>query len=190
MKLCQTTYVILGVLSFHPRQSGYHIRKTIEGSVGYFWNESFGQIYPTLKKLLADGLIMEDGPRGPKGSQEYSITEAGKNALAEWLELPSRNAPPRNEFLLKLFFGMHAPPQVSLKHLEDFRRKIQEMLNQLLELEKLAAEYSQHQPGSFYAMLTLDFGLAQLRSAMAWSEMAIDKISKLSEPAQKAEVEA
>jgi PadR family transcriptional regulator AphA len=61
MKSSQTAYVILGLLSIEGRQSGYDMRRTIQGSVGYFWGESYGQIYPTLKRLASEGLIT---PRG------------------------------------------------------------------------------------------------------------------------------
>ena len=58
MSQSQTSYVILGILAIHPHQSGYEIRKTIQQSVGFFWSESFGQIYPTLKRLNAEKLIV------------------------------------------------------------------------------------------------------------------------------------
>jgi len=51
MERSQTAYVILGILAIHDNQSGYEIRKTIQQSVGFFWGESYGQIYPTLKRL-------------------------------------------------------------------------------------------------------------------------------------------
>src|ERR1039457_3376514 len=118
MKRNQTAYVILGLLSIEPDQSGYDIHKTVEGSVGHFWGESYGQIYPALKRLAAEGLIV--GNTSPKGAkkrrQEYSITEAGRACLREWLALPFQNDPPRNEFLLKLFFGAEAAPAVAIAH--------------------------------------------------------------------------
>jgi len=60
MKYNRTAYTILGMLSIEPNlsASGYEIRKAIESTVGYFWGESFGQIYPTLKRLAAEGLIV------------------------------------------------------------------------------------------------------------------------------------
>ena len=61
MKSSQTAYVILGLLSIESRQSGYDMRRTIQGSVGYFWGESYGQIYPTLRRLTAEGLITPHG---------------------------------------------------------------------------------------------------------------------------------
>ncbi len=78
MERSQTQYVLLGILAIHPNQSGYEIRKTIEQTVGFFWGESFGQIYPTLKRLVAEGL----SPPAPREQarprrQEYSITPAG-----------------------------------------------------------------------------------------------------------------
>ena len=72
MKRSQTAYVILGILAIHDNQSGYEIRKTIQQTVGFFWGESFGQIYPTLKKLLADGLI------APAKSRRRAQTKAAR----------------------------------------------------------------------------------------------------------------
>jgi PadR family transcriptional regulator, regulatory protein AphA len=37
--------------------SGYDLGLTIRESVGHFWNESYGQIYPNLKKLANDGFV-------------------------------------------------------------------------------------------------------------------------------------
>ena len=48
--------VLLGLLTIEP-MSGYDPGLTIRGSVGHFWNESFGQIYPSLKKLANDRFV-------------------------------------------------------------------------------------------------------------------------------------
>src|SRR5271165_4160669 len=140
MKRNQTAYLILGMLSIEPNRSGYDIRKTVEGTVSYFWGESYGQIYPTLKRLAAEGLIV---PREPTSAarprrQEYSLTESGNACLREWLALPFQNDPPRNEFLLKLFFGREAAPSVSIKHIRDLQEKNRRTLATLREFETLA----------------------------------------------------
>ena len=51
-----TPNALLGLLSLGP-MSGYDIRQLIPRSIGYFWNESYGQIYPGLKRLAAAGLV-------------------------------------------------------------------------------------------------------------------------------------
>src|ERR1035437_6541637 len=176
----QTAYVILGILAIHPHQSGYEIRKTIQQSVGFFWGESYGQIYPTLKRLGAEGLIVPDASTSqtrPK-RQEYSLTPAGHFCLQEWLAVPYREDPPRDEFLLKLFFGRDAAPGVSIEHIRRFQEENRRLLTTLLKLEAMArAHNSQSLPGFPFWMLTLNFGVAQLRSALEWSESALALLS-------------
>jgi DNA-binding PadR family transcriptional regulator len=179
MKLNQSAYAILGILSFHPRQTGYHIRKTVESSVRYFWSESYGQIYPTLKRLAAEGLIERCGPVGKKQAQEYVITEAGRGALAAWLAAPYREDPQRNEFLLKIFFGVLAGPETVIGHLENFQQRCRELLGTFAEIDRLASEHNSREPGFPYWHLTLEFGLVQLRAAVEWSERALKRLKEL-----------
>jgi DNA-binding PadR family transcriptional regulator len=192
MQLKQTAYVILGILAIHDDQSGYEIRKTIQQSVGFFWGESYGQIYPTLKRLAADGLIVpsRSASSGRTRRQEYSITAAGRSALQEWLAVPYRDDPPRDEFLLKLFFGVEAAPGVSIAHIRKFQEKNRAMLATLLQLESLGRAHSSHHPGFPFWILTLNFGLAQLRSALEWSESALAMLTDAAPaaPAQQASI--
>lgn len=179
MRRNQTSYVILGILAIHPHQSGYEIRKTIQQSVGFFWGESYGQIYPALKQLVAEGLIVpsSSGSSSRANRQEYSITPAGRARLQQWLAVPYRDDPPRDEFLLKLFFGHDAAPGVTISHIRHFQDKLRRLLSMLQELEPLARAHNSQNPGFPFWMLTLSFGLAQMRSALAWSESALAQLS-------------
>jgi DNA-binding PadR family transcriptional regulator len=181
MERSQTANVILGILAIHPDQSGYEIRKTVQQSVGFFWGESYGQIYPTLKRLAAEGLIAPSKSTSktrPK-RQEYSITLAGQLRLQEWLAVPYREDPPRDEFLLKLFFGREVAPAVSIAHVRTFQGRNRQMLATLLELEALGRERSSHYPGFPFWMLTLKYGAAHLRSSLEWSEQALAMLGEM-----------
>ena len=175
----QTSYLILGMLSIEPHKSGYDIRKAVESSVSYFWRESYGQIYPTLKRLAKEGLIVaskrKSGAR--KGRQEYSLTAAGRACLREWLAVPFRNDPPRNEFLLKLFFGREAAPSVSIAHVRELQERNRRMLATLLELETLAVTDASQNPHQPFWMLTIRLGVALTRSAIEWGESALATLS-------------
>ena len=181
MELKPTAYVILGILAIHPNQSGYEIRKTVQQSVGFFWGESYGQIYPTLKALAASGLIepVSSLGSGRTTRQEYSITAAGEACLKEWLALPYRDNPPRDEFLLKVFFGCDAGPGVMTAHVRSYQEKNRRMLATLLELEGLGRARSSHYPGFPFWMLTLQFGVSQLRAALEWSEAALEMLAAM-----------
>ena len=183
----QTAYLILGILSIEPQKSGYDIRKAVESSVSYFWRESYGQIYPTLKRLAAEGLIVPCRAKG-KGRAErqaYSLSPAGRQRLQAWLALPYREDPPRNEFLLKLFFSKAVPAGTALKHVEDFREKNEQLLGALLAIEKTAkanGSPSSHLP---YWMLTLSYGIAQVRASVEWSNGALATLASLDAAAAK-----
>jgi DNA-binding PadR family transcriptional regulator len=177
----RTAYVILGLLAIESGQSGYDIKKTIEGSVGYFWGESYGQLYPTLKRMVTEGLITVSEPEGAGKRQRllYSITEAGRAALEIWLALPYRDDPPRNEFMLKLFFGYDAGAQMTMRQIQEFLSKNRQMLAQLELIGEISRVRHVENPQRPYWLLTLDFGIAQLRAAIAWSEMALAQLNAL-----------
>ena len=191
MKNSQTAYVILGLLSIEGRQSGYDMRKTIQGSVGYFWGESYGQIYPTLKRLASEGLITPRGrvetgraktrraAQGRGGRQEYTLTAAGHARLREWLALPYREDPPRDEFLLKLFFGREAGPGVAERQVREFQEKNRRVLATIEEIGRMGTAKNAEHPHFRYWILTLEYGVAQIRAALEWSERALETLQQM-----------
>ena len=46
----------LGALTLRP-MSGYDLRQFFSENLAFFWSESFGQIYPMLHALEAEGLV-------------------------------------------------------------------------------------------------------------------------------------
>lgn len=183
MEHSRTPYVILGMLAIEDHRSGYDIRKAIESSVGHFWSESYGQLYPALKRLLKDGLIVTAGGRGKQRRQEYSITDAGRACLREWLAAPFQNDPPRNEFLLKLFFANEASPQVAIAHIRELQKRNQSVLGLMEQIQALAPKVNAGNPGLPYWMLTLRLGIAMTRAAMSWSDEALVELQALSQSA-------
>src|SRR5271170_7480262 len=154
-----TSNALLGVLSLRS-MSGYDMRRMISESIGYFWSESFGQIYPNLKKLAAAGLVAKTTERqeGKPDRHVYSLTEAGRKQLREWLQLPVVPEVRRDELLLKLFFGRHARPGVSRKHVE---AKLEAELKRIKTYAAIAEQLrrdmgaSPHLP---YCLITLNRG--------------------------------
>ncbi|HEY6098279.1 MAG TPA: PadR family transcriptional regulator, partial [Anaeromyxobacter sp.] len=115
----RTRYVVLGMLTTGPL-TGYGLRQRIGESVGHFWQESFGQLYPALRRLAADGLVEARATQGGpgRGGATYHVTAAGRAALAGWLAVPPALEPQRNELLLKVFFAGAVPPEVTSRNLD------------------------------------------------------------------------
>ena len=183
MKHNRTAYVILGLLSIEPNLSGsgYELHKAIEDNFGSFWGESYGQIYPTLKQLAAEGLIepSKTTPGPGRRRQEYALTDAGRACLREWLALPFQNDPPRNEFMLKLFFGRQAAPGVSLAHVRELQERNRRMLATLEGIESMAHMHQSQNPHKPYWMLTLGLGMAMTRAALDWGEAALAELASM-----------
>ena len=59
----KTKYAVLGLLAYAPL-SGYDIRRIYAQSLGNFWSESYGHIYPILKRLKAEGLATRGDASG------------------------------------------------------------------------------------------------------------------------------
>src|ERR1035441_9131559 len=105
--------------------SGYDLGQNIRASAGFFWNESYGQIYPNLKKLAASGFVTSKAERQKTKPDRYiySITKKGREHLAAWLAVPPQPEIPRNELLLKLFFGAQVSTEILIQHLERIAEK-------------------------------------------------------------------
>ncbi|MDP9178506.1 MAG: PadR family transcriptional regulator, partial [Gemmatimonadota bacterium] len=124
MRENRSRYAVLGALTIKP-MSGYDLRTFFDQSVRFFWNESYGQIYPILKKLAAEGLVAP-APQSARGGTHprrtvYVITARGRAALAEWLGEPADQEVGRIEILLKLFFAPEGEPAAAREHVSAFR---------------------------------------------------------------------
>lgn len=115
-----TRFVLLGVLHQLGTSSGYEAQRYIRESIGHFWSESFGQIYPELAAMADEGLVVavDERPTGARARTRYRVTASGRAALRAWLAKPAAPQPVRQEALLKLFFGQIAGAGVTAAHLE------------------------------------------------------------------------
>lgn len=169
-----TTEALLGMLSLGA-MSGYELRKLIDGSIGNFWRESYGQIYPTLKRLQQEGLVSAtEGDRA--GSKVYSLTDAGFARLGEWLGVMPRRQVPRNELLLKLFFGDLMPAETVRAQVE--QRRIELALD-LARYDGIEAELKRlhaGKPGLPFWLMTVRYGQAEARALLSWCEETLGEL--------------
>jgi DNA-binding PadR family transcriptional regulator len=128
----KTKYVLLGLMEREP-QTGYTIKKAIEYEYSHFWQESYGQIYPTLKTLVKEGLAesVKEEPNNKRGQITYRITAAGKEELKKWLSEEPSIEKIRYEILLKVSFGASTESETILRQLEDFIRRNEKSIQQI-----------------------------------------------------------
>jgi PadR family transcriptional regulator, regulatory protein AphA len=172
----RTRLALLGFLSWGPL-SGYRLKQLIEISISNFWTESYGQIYPMLRQLGREGLAKARAAKGGRGGTVYAITPAGRAELARWLVEPTLPRPPRNELLLKLFFGAYAEPAELRRHLDKFRAERAALAARYRETRDMLEAIEEPPPHLPYWLITLSYGESEVAAQLRWADGALATLS-------------
>jgi DNA-binding PadR family transcriptional regulator len=170
----RTRFAILGFLTLGP-MSGYDIKKLVEQSTENFWSESFGQIYPALRRLAADGLIekQEAPSEGGRPRHVYRINDRGREAFAAWLREPTDPPPVRIELLLKLFFGARCDRDTNREQVLAYREQMVRDVERYRSIdERLHREHADAADLPYWR-LTLRFGELDRAAHIAWCDEAL-----------------
>ncbi len=175
----KSRYAVLGALAIEP-MSGYDIKNVLTRSVRHFWNESYGQIYPTLKDLAAADLITSktQPANGKPDRTVYTLTDAGWRELRGWLARPvDSHHPGRSELLLKVFFGRHAAAGATLDLVREHRALLTARIAQYEAIEaELEAEDDPDPP---YWLSTLRHGVLVAQASLEWCDETLTRLSKV-----------
>jgi PadR family transcriptional regulator, regulatory protein AphA len=181
-KANSSMYAVLGILALRP-QTGYEIKKLMERSTRYFWNENYGQIYPHLNQLLQnqDVTMQIIEQEGKPARKVYTITEQGKQTLTNWLRNPLEISvlESKNELLLRLFLGNHVPHETNVQHLGVLKEKLQAQFHELDAMEEQILSCYPDALDRRYWLITIHYGKSQASSLIQWCE---DSIAELNRP--------
>ena len=172
-------YAILGLLSLKPL-SGYGLRQLAQQSIGHFWSESYGQIYPTLKQLVKEGLATArtEQTKGKPDRHVYSITANGLKELQSWLKVPTGRENPRSELLLKLFFSGRVPLPESIQHVNRYRAEHQRLLQIYDQTEKQLKKAHSRNPDLFFWLITISFGRHRSQAYVDWCDETLKVLAR------------
>ncbi|MCB0987323.1 MAG: PadR family transcriptional regulator [Acidimicrobiales bacterium] len=111
---------LLALLEEGPAH-GYHLKGAFEARTGGVWTVNVGQVYTTLDRLHADGLVQPvtdeatGADQGSRDRRRWELTPAGKGALDDWFdEGPATASPPRDELLVKVLLAFGRSPSEAL----------------------------------------------------------------------------
>jgi len=175
----RTQFAILGMLTLEP-MSGYDFRKASEQCLGFFWQESYGQIYPTLKKMSEKGYLSQSREKteGKPDKNVYSITKKGAEAFSKWLDQQTRIEPKKNELLLKLFFGGKKDHHEQIRELESIKKTHEKLLAELKNIEDWHIENYDHHALTPYWLVTIRFGIHRVSAMINWCGESIEALRK------------
>ncbi len=166
-------YALLGLLALRGGSGyGYDLARDFEGRagpLGEIMHLEPGMLYHHLKKLARDRLVVTtvEAQRGRPARQTHAITEAGREALARWLQEPVRATREiRLDFLLKLYFARQLDPALARTLVAEQRRVCDDLAASLTaQIAGLGKEDAAPDP---FPRQVLDLRLAQTRAAADW----------------------
>ncbi len=164
-------YVVLGLIGVEP-QSGYSIITMMESGV-HRWSASPGSIYPMLKRLERQGIIMgeldivyETRPR-----KLYRLTPAGEALLDGWLRspvLPASLLEGRDVALLKfLFMEKRMSREEVIAWLDTYEQAIDSY-----DLARRTFYDMAMQQSSIHQQLILEATMMDLNTQRTWVQIA------------------
>jgi DNA-binding PadR family transcriptional regulator len=175
----KTRYVILGLLR-EEKLTGYEIKKSIDNRMRFFWQESYGQIYPELMSLMRDEMIREVIPKSTEIMKRekirYEITDKGLVELKQWMETDNEKDTVRSEALLKFYLAADENKQEIKQHLQTFNRQRKE---QLLLFERFREQLFQDidlHNNHKYILEVLELGIKEQELYCNWSEQFTQKL--------------
>ncbi len=118
-----TANALLGLLALRSAWSTYAITQQLRRNMRFFWPRVESRIYDEARQLIQRGWAQARTEQvGKRARTIYSITPAGKEALADWLATPPSPTKLECEPVLRVFFADFAT-----------REQLQTALNQVKE---------------------------------------------------------
>ncbi len=127
-------YALLGFLNWKPA-TGYEMKKLVAESVAFEWSGNNNQIYTSLVQLAGEGLVTQEvqvQERYP-ARKVYTITEAGRQELRNWLTEAIEPPQFRKLFLVKLAWSHQLGNDELIDILNRYKNEIELQIDLLQE---------------------------------------------------------
>lgn len=149
-----TAAALLGLLRDGPMTGGQLVAAAVE-RFGAFFTVTRSQVYRELPALAEAGLL-ELGEQGPRASQQFVITPAGRKAFTEWLAEGGGVEGLRSPLVLRLMHAEALSPDQRIELVDGARPAVAAKLS-----EARARSRAETDP---YRKAVADFTVAHARA--------------------------
>jgi DNA-binding PadR family transcriptional regulator len=151
-----TAAALLGLLQGGPMTGGQLVAAAGERFGGFF-GVTRSQVYRELPVLAEAGLVRL-GRQGPRSSQQYAVTAAGKRAFKSWLSSAAEPDQVRSPLILRL---VHAG-SLTARQRADLVSRARQAYAARLDAARAAARAA----GDQYTKAAADFAVAHNRAVL------------------------
>jgi DNA-binding PadR family transcriptional regulator len=174
-----TGYAILGLLTFGDELTGYEVKQRADATLRFYWvSPAMSQIYTELRRLTRLGLVRADArPDDGREVTTYAITEAGQQALRDWMDQTPAGFPVlKHTVLLRLLIGHASEPEQTRRMLLDYLDELERATTDLAEVrEALRGADRPGEPFRFPSLVA-DWGLDYFAAEGRHARRALDSL--------------
>lgn len=176
-ELSPSAFGLLAILSEEPR-TGYQLKKLIDQPELAYWKDSFGSIYPNLKKITKLGLaVKERRDLGGRIRLFYILTHKGRDLVELWLVKPARKQTVKVELLLKLRYAHRLGPQAVAGLVRDYRDHYRDILPTVFDTRDFVEGLHDGSLQAETQKMTADFWYRFNRMLYEWSSDSLESLS-------------
>lgn len=168
-----TTHALLGLLALRP-WTAYDLTAQMRRALRYAWPRTEANLYSEIKQLAGRGFATaSEEESGGRVRTRYEITDAGRQAVADWLRTEPGPVQVQFETLLRVFLADQGDKETLLAAIAATRRQTVEAIAEVIPvIEDYAGDAPPfpdraHLNGLFIAFMS-DF----IRLVMEWCETA------------------
>jgi DNA-binding PadR family transcriptional regulator len=167
-------FFILGLLA-QRSMSGYDVKRYLKNLSWLMGSPSAGSIYPALRTLLKSEWVTVDvelrQDRPPR--KVYTITEAGRRQLDEWVDQPVKPSGSMKAFMMQLIMASHYAPD---RLIALMRQRRTEVARQQQELTTSSAQKGTAKDVG--ERMAVEYALSVADSELAWLDRELGRIAQ------------
>jgi len=181
--LTTTSYGVLSILALRDH-STYDLARQMRMSLHYMWPRAESNVYAEPKRLVAAGLAKSrEEWTGSRRRTIYSITTAGRKALADWLASPSSRQRYESEALIKVLFAENGTKDDLLATIRELREDALTVREHFLQFADVYEAGDGEYPERFDLSALAARLLCEQQIATArWAKWAEEVVSSWDEP--------
>jgi DNA-binding PadR family transcriptional regulator len=178
-QLSPTSFAILGLLSIQPFTT-YELAQQMDRTLSWFWPRAASVIYDEPKKLVTAGLATSKATfTGKRRSTVYTITDAGRAALRDWLDTPAARMRMESEAMIKVAFadaGDVSQLRAAVREIRaDGEARLAELLDRSTQYATSGGPFPDRLP---IAAITGALLMSQYEAVVRWARWAEDAIDE------------
>jgi DNA-binding PadR family transcriptional regulator len=176
-RLPNTSYAVLGMLSFGDELSGYQLKKRADNLRFFYWSPAHSQIYAELRRLEKLGYVTHREVKQLRRPDKrvYRITPEGQEAFESWMtDAPVEPVTLKHSVVLRLFFGHAGDPDRLREVLADYADRVSETIADLNGISDEISDSDQF----FYPAIVAEWGIGYYEAERRAALRAIQRLDE------------